>query len=48
MNNVKMVASNQAHYPNFGEVKAELEHQALSGRTQRLMRKKLNKQVRII
>ena len=48
MNNVKVVASNQAHYPNCGEVKAQLEHQTLSGRTQRLMRKNFKNKVRII
>ena len=48
MNNVKVVASNQAHDPNLGEVSAQLQHQRLSGRTQRLMRKKLNEQVRMM
>ena len=40
MNNVKVVASYQAHHPNLGEVSAQLQHQRLSGRTKTLMRRK--------
>ena len=29
MNNVKVVASNQAHHPNLGEVSAQLQHHRL-------------------